>query len=128
MNVVTTPSFPCMRTTNGVPCPDATFCNGVETCGGGTCSVPGGYPCGGEGCNEGTDSCFNCGMGGEPCCAGRSVDDFSRWVCCGPDPGFVQMCCVNSDCDPTGNYCPGGGMRWECIGGGCCFGPCDSSC
>jgi len=37
-------------------CDDGLFCNGAETCAGGTCQ-PGSDPCPGQSCDEGTDTC-----------------------------------------------------------------------
>jgi hypothetical protein len=111
---------------DGVSCSDGLFCNGDEMCGGGVCQ-PGGARCVGELCDEGGDRCVNCGALGEVCCPGREVDNTSISLCCGADPGTVQQCCADSDCPAS--FCPGGGnMRWECVGGTCCYGVCDGVC
>ncbi|MFQ5462547.1 MAG: hypothetical protein ACE5E5_07965 [Phycisphaerae bacterium] len=50
---------------NGLPCPDALFCNGVETCQGGACVSPpllacdDSNPCTDDICDEATDTCSN---------------------------------------------------------------------
>ncbi|HXC51118.1 MAG TPA: hypothetical protein VN634_09565, partial [Candidatus Limnocylindrales bacterium] len=53
----------CAHPNNTAPCNDGTFCNGADTCSGGTCSVHAGNPCTGGGicgssCNETADNCF----------------------------------------------------------------------
>ncbi len=52
----------CAHTNNTLLCDDGTFCNGQDTCAGGTCVVHAGNPCtdGGEcadSCNEAADTC-----------------------------------------------------------------------
>lgn len=111
---------------DGSACNDGTFCNGNDGCSGGVCSTHSGPPCGTEICDEAMDRCIPCGGMGEICCPGREVDNTSTSMCCGADPGRVQQCCGNADCPVS--VCPGGGDRWECVGGTCCFGACDGSC
>jgi Dictyostelium (slime mold) repeat len=53
----------CTHTANSAPCTDNLFCNGADTCGGGTCSIHAGDPCAAGGecanlCTEATDSCL----------------------------------------------------------------------
>jgi hypothetical protein len=50
-------------------CDEGQFCNGAETCSGGTCQA-GSNPCAaGETCDEGTDQCLGCSVGqkGDSC-------------------------------------------------------------
>src|SRR6185436_15384893 len=55
----------CDHANNTLPCNDGAFCNGTDTCSGGTCSSHGGNPCPGpdgdsdcsESCNEAADNC-----------------------------------------------------------------------
>lgn len=52
----------CVEVPNTAPCDDGLFCNGADTCAGGTCSVHAGDPCleGGEcadTCDEALDTC-----------------------------------------------------------------------
>ncbi len=47
----------CSHTPNALPCDDGLFCNGADTCSGGTCSLHAGDPCGGFACNEVQDTC-----------------------------------------------------------------------
>lgn len=72
---------PCFHVNNSDPCDDGLFCNGSDTCGGGTCSLHAGDPCAGADacnncCNEAVDNCFcpagiicsDCGIAGcGPC-------------------------------------------------------------
>jgi cysteine-rich repeat protein len=53
----------CVSTNNAAPCNDGSFCNGLDTCAGGSCRVHAGDPCVGgpvcnDTCNETTDNCF----------------------------------------------------------------------
>jgi len=60
----------CQTSNNAAACNDGLYCNGSDTCGGGTCSIHAGDPCtsGSEcadSCDEGSDSCFD--PAGMPC-------------------------------------------------------------
>ena len=53
----------CVATPNSDPCDDGSFCNGTDTCSGGSCSVHSGDPCAGgaecaDTCNDQADTCF----------------------------------------------------------------------
>ncbi|MFN2376303.1 MAG: hypothetical protein ABR538_07180, partial [Candidatus Binatia bacterium] len=55
--------FGCTNTNNSAPCDDGLFCNGIDTCAGGSCAGHAGDPCAqggvcGDQCNEDTDDCF----------------------------------------------------------------------
>jgi len=66
------------------PCADGLFCNGADTCAGGSCSVHAGNPCISEcnrTCNEGAHTCF------DP--AGTTCDD-------------GDTCTLESSCDGAG--------------------------
>lgn len=113
---------PC--TTNG-DCDDGLFCNGAETCSGGSCQA-GSDPCPGEGCDEVNDVCVPlvCNDDGT-CDAGEDCnncpnDCFSgSGASCGN--GVCEVAdgedCVNcpSDCNgkqngnPNGRFCCGNG-------------------
>ncbi len=89
---------------NGISCDDGLFCNGADTCLGGTCSVHSGDPCGDDGlfCN-GAESCNEtgdvCDHSGDPC-----VDD--GLFCNGP-----EVCNEIGDvCDHSGDPCPDDGI------------------
>ncbi len=104
----------CVHIPNSAPCDDGQWCNGTDTCGGGTCSVHTGSPCAGgeecaDACDEAADSCFDpvatpCSSDGNPC-----TDD----VCNGEGD------CVHQDnsapCD-DGVFCNGADT---CSGGTC---------
>ena len=52
----------CAHPNNTASCDDGLYCNGTDTCGGGSCSVHTGSPCPETDCNtcqEDTDSCFD---------------------------------------------------------------------
>jgi cysteine-rich repeat protein len=83
----------CSHNGNSLPCNDNLFCNGSDTCGGGTCSIHAGSPCPGpdgdsdcsETCAEASDACTandpeqsvcndgNAGTSGDQCVAGNCV-------------------------------------------------------
>jgi len=71
---------------------DGVFCNGPETCVGGTCQ-PSGDPCPGQKCDETNTRCVDC-LGDGDC-----VDD--GVFCNGPET------CVGGTCQPSGDPCPG---------------------
>jgi hypothetical protein len=98
----------CSNTpSDGASCDDGQFCNGADTCAGGTCSVHVGTPCGsacGVTCDEATDVCGTSCAGGDACCAAG----------CGmTDP----------DCATCGNNATEGAE--ECDGGACCTPTCE---
>ncbi len=87
-------------------CADGVFCNGVETCVANAC-LPGGDPCPGQICDEGTQACADCfndpqcddGLfcnGVETCVAGTCQS--------GSDP------CAPQTCNEATDTCGGGGM------------------
>lgn len=77
----------------GTPCDDGLFCNGSDTCNGGTCSAHAGDPCVAAGvqcqitCDEASDICL------DP--AGTSCDD-------------SDACTTNDACDGVDGICVGG--------------------
>ncbi len=51
----------CDHSNNTATCDDGTFCNGADTCSGGTCSASAGDPCMGDSvCDETMDRCVGC--------------------------------------------------------------------
>ncbi|MCU0675584.1 MAG: hypothetical protein MUE69_22675 [Myxococcota bacterium] len=72
------PTRGCVTTNNTEPCSDGVFCNGADTCAGGTCSMHAGNPCpsGASMCNEASSTCA-CANDGE-----CPVDTFSGWSSC----------------------------------------------
>jgi hypothetical protein len=114
----------CVYTNNTAPCDDGLFCNGADTCSGGSCSVHAGDPCPGpdgdtncsESCDEVNDNCLapdpdgtlcrpavdECDVA-ETCLAGACpADGFEPpGIPCG-DPSDTE--CTNPDtCDGAGN-------------------------
>jgi hypothetical protein len=93
--------------TNGTSCDDNVFCNGVDTCQGGTCNHPG-NPCPGhnvgpgcaDSCNEGADNCTANDTNGTSC--NDSV------FCNGVDT------CQSGTCNHPGNPCPGHNIGPTC--------------
>lgn len=73
----------CSRTNNAVACDDDVFCNGLDTCGGGSCSVHAGDPCTGTTCDEAANLCRGCSAAGCP----ARMD--GAWGACG---GFPDAC------------------------------------
>jgi len=72
----------------GQPCEDGIYCNGIDTCGSGSCSIHSGDPCAfcnasGCICNETMDSCMGC-----------NSDDDCDGVC---NPGESSPSCSGSD-------------------------------
>ena len=77
----------CQHQNNTAPCNDGLFCNGSDTCSGGSCSGHAGNPCAGgpdclNGCNEAADNCVS--PAGTPC-----IDDGNA--------------CTNDACNGSGN-------------------------
>lgn len=87
---------------NGATCADGVFCNGADSCNGGTCSQHAGDPCPGP---DGDNNCAeSCDEGGHACSApdpnGSSCDD--GLFCNGGDT------CSAGNCDQhVGDPCPG---------------------
>lgn len=99
----------CVHPANTAPCSDGLFCNGSDTCAGGSCAAHAGDPCatGGEcadACNEAADNCFD--LRGTPC----SNDGL--------------FCTGAETCDGVG-ACRGSGD--PCVGGGDCADVCNES-
>jgi cysteine-rich repeat protein len=97
-------------------CNDGQFCNGVDSCSGGTCSVHTGAPCANlgeckDGCNEAFDVCGS--PFGTPCTEDGNLctDD----VC---DGGGTCISLDNSDLCDDGVFCNGVDV---CTNGSCSF-------
>jgi hypothetical protein len=90
---------------NGAPCSDGVFCNGEETCSGGTC-VSGAAPCiAGEVCDELFDEC-------DPDCNGNGVDDNSDIF--GGTSSDCNVTGIPDECEPTDNDCDANRVPDEC--------------
>jgi len=112
-------------------CDDGLFCNGLESCAGGSCQ-PGADPCPGEFCDESADRCVEC-LGNEDCrdglfcngaesCVGGSCQtgaDPCPGEFCDESADRCVECFVNADCD-DGLFCNG---SETCSDGTCVAGP-----
>ncbi|MCP4677260.1 MAG: hypothetical protein GY854_17450 [Deltaproteobacteria bacterium] len=89
---------------DGVSCDDQDFCNGADTCSGGTCSVNAGDPCsddeffcnGDESCNQDAGMCVS---SGDPC-TGDDLCIEADDLCC--VPGVVA---TDPECNTDGDGC-----------------------
>jgi hypothetical protein len=119
--------FGCSQNNNTAPCEDGLFCNGADTCSGGTCSAHAGDPCIGGGicgdnCNEAADNCFD--PAGTVCRASAGVCD-TQETCTGssascPADAFVSsatvcrasagVCDVAESCTGSAAACPADGF------------------
>ena len=105
---------------NGTTCSDGLFCNGADTCSGGTCSGHVGNPCAGgpdcqRTCNEAADNCF------DP--AGTACSDDGR-VCTNDACNGSGVC--NHPNKPENTPCEDGlfcTVSDVCHGGNCTAGP-----
>jgi hypothetical protein len=132
---------------NGSACTDGQFCNGADTCSGGTCSTHAGDPCPGpdgdgncaESCDEGADSCTANDPNGSACtdgqfcngtdqCSGGTCSTHAGDPCAGPDGDgdCAESCNESNDrCtarDPDGSACTDGAFcngTDTCDGGTC---------
>jgi hypothetical protein len=108
----------CSNPNNDLPCEDNVFCNGADTCGGGSCSVHAGDPCAGgaecnDFCNESAETCY------QP--AGTACGDSGDTDCSDPDTcDGAGGCAINHAPNGTacsdGEFCNGDD---ECLGGSC---------
>jgi len=117
----------CVNTPNTDPCEDGLFCNGADTCAGGTCSGHAGDPCVeggvcGDECNEAADNCFD--LAGTTCRTGSGICDADE-VCTGssedcPADAFSSdgsvcraaggICDVAEICNGSSADCPADGF------------------
>ena len=97
----------CENTNNTAACDDTVFCNGGDTCGGGTCSAHAGDPCSGASiCNETMGSCVGCATNAD--CPG---DITGPWGSCTYGSGCAESgsrtrtitayTCVSGTCQPS---------------------------
>jgi hypothetical protein len=78
----------CTHVENAVACDDGAFCNGLDTCRAGACSVHAGNPCGGgTACDEETGACLGC-VDDSTCPAAMQ----GAWGECG---GFADACAAS---------------------------------
>jgi len=123
----------CEHVANTDPCDDGLFCNGADTCSGGTCSAHAGSECAGadgdgncvESCNEETDTCDAPDPDGSACadgivcngtetCSAGVCGNSSGNPCAGPDNdnNCTESCNENTGLctgkDPDGSSCNDG--------------------
>ncbi|RLB53646.1 MAG: hypothetical protein DRI34_13115, partial [Deltaproteobacteria bacterium] len=121
-------------TENTAPCDDGLFCNGADTCSGGSCSLHDGDPCAGgpecaDSCNETTDSCLlpagtACSDDGNICtddvCDGAgNCSHLNNTAPC--DDGL--WCTVDDVC--SGGTCSGSPRDCSYLSGPCYFYSCN---
>lgn len=104
----------CEIANNNASCDDGIFCNGTDTCSGGSCSIHSGDPCSGgsecdDSCNEGADNCFV--SPGTGC-----TDDGNE--CTDDECNGAGNCAAVNNTDPCddGLFCNGSD---NCSGGSC---------
>lgn len=107
---------------NGSPCTDGVFCNGADSCSGGTCGIHPGNTCPGpdgdadcrEACDESADACTAPDPNGSSCddgafctgldfCAGGTCSAHTNDPCPGPDGDGD----CGESCDETVDTCTG---------------------
>ncbi len=115
----------CVGTFNTNSCNDGLFCNGSDTCSGGSCSLHAGNPCttGPEcanACNETADNCIaaagaTCGDDGNPCttnaCNGSGTCAATNNTLPCNDGSYcngTDTCAAGSCSEHTGDPCAGG--------------------
>ena len=98
------PTAGCVTVNNAASCSDGVFCNGADTCSGGSCSKHAGNPC----------------SGGKPYCSGSACHQCLQSSHCGSVSygGWSSCGGYSNDCDQSGTktrtkYTP------KCGGGGC---------
>src|SRR6185369_9066281 len=115
----------CAHTNNTAPCDDGSFCNGTDTCGGGTCGHTG-DPCTGNPtcsarCDEAADSCnlpagAPCHVDDNPCtddvCDGSgtctaapNTDECDDGLFCTTADRCVDSACIGSPTCPQTDAC-----------------------
>jgi hypothetical protein len=106
----------CTHPNNEAPCNDRLFCNGTDTCSGGSCDVHAGNPCAdgpecANSCNEDVDSCSL--PKGQPCSSDENA-------CTDDQCDGVGVCAhvPNTDACDDGLFCNGAD---SCGGGSCSF-------
>jgi hypothetical protein len=120
----------CVALANGLPCSDGLFCNGSDTCGGGSCALHSGDPCAPGVCNEVSDTCTACDENsdcpddGNPCT--NAVCQFGSCVHVpNSAPCSDGLFCNGAD------FCSGGSCSVHagnpCVGGPACANVCSEA-
>ncbi len=116
----------CVGTPNSAACDDGLFCNGSDTCDGGTCSIHTGDPCVGgdecaDACDEEADHCLDpagtaCTDDGNPCTAdecngaGVCVSQETPAVCDDEDACTIDSCTPETGCSHQPVVCDDGNI------------------
>src|SRR5205085_1204232 len=85
----------CVHANNTTPCDDAAFCNGADTCSGGTCSIHAGNPC------PGPDGDSNCGESCNEALGNCSAADPNSSACDDGDACTESDVCTSGACAGT---------------------------
>jgi len=99
----------CTHPSNTAPCSDGVFCNGTDTCSGGSCSAHAGDPCTGGGqcddaCNEAADNCNV--PNATPCDDGLFCTEVDACLA-GNCVGSGDPCAGGAECSTTCNEAAG---------------------
>ena len=115
-------SYTCQHASNTAACDDTLYCNGTDTCSGGSCSQHAGDPCVGggecnESCDEDNDNCYDaagtaCTNDGNPCtydeCDGsgmcthpNNTDPCDDSDACTINDGCADGICAGTPYNPT---------------------------
>jgi len=121
----------CTHPPNSYPCDDGAFCNGADTCSGGSCSLHAGDPCAGgsecaDSCNEAADDCYD--LNGTLCADDANVctDDVCDGAGACTHPANSASCddglfctgtdtCSGGSCSHAGDPCPGPDGDADCV-------------
>jgi hypothetical protein len=117
----------CQHPSNTAPCSDSLFCNGTDTCSGGSCTVHTGDPCPGadadgdcaESCDEAADNCLAADPDGSAC-AGNGAGECSLADTC--QAGLCQNndVAAGTDCTDASPPSSGNCNDAQCNGTGTC--------
>lgn len=108
----------CTHVNNSLACSDGLFCNGADTCAGGTCSIHAGNPCAtgtecADACDESGDTCFD--PSGTPCTDDGDTCTFDECngagACVHPGKQDGETCDDGDSCT-TDDVCASG----DCVG------------
>jgi hypothetical protein len=125
----------CAHIPNANPCDDGLFCNGADTCNGGTCSLHSGNPCASgsecaDNCSEAGNHCFDlpgspCTDDGNPC-----TDDQCNGFGTCTHPNNTAPCSDGIFCNGA-DTCSGGSCSGHagdpCAGGPECANTCNEA-
>src|SRR5262249_12615751 len=104
----------CIHVPNALGCDDGLFCNGADTCSGGTCSIHAGDPCTtgsqcADACNEDANNCFD--LAGTACTDDADTctnDERNGTRNCTPHGKQDVEACDDGNSCTTNDVCTGG--------------------